>query len=111
MKLKSNLTYVYKVGNSFILPGLNYLNDLTILDHPHIQAHIENNTLELLSDLPKNDSNKISYEQMNAKDLVKEIKDIFNINLLEEIKKNDCRKLVLEAVEKQMKVLRSEDGE
>lgn len=111
MKLKSNLTYVYKVGNDFIMPGINYFDNLSLLEHPHIQAHIEHNTLELLSDLPTNSDNKIDYENMNAKDLVKEIKDIYDLRLLEKIKKGDNRKIVIDAVNKQLESFREENKE
>lgn len=112
MKLKSNLTYVYIVGKNYIMPGLNYIEDISVLDHPHVQGHIDRKNLELLSDLPKkNDSNSLNYEEMNAKELAKEIKDIYDIKLLEKIKKSDTRKLVLDAIEKQLNSFYEEDGE
>jgi hypothetical protein len=115
MKLKSNLTYVYVVGKNYIMPGLNYIEDVSILDHPHVQGHIEHNNLELLSDLPKKNGAfgkvELDYANMNAKELAREIKEIYDLKLLEKIQKNDTRKLVLDAVEKQLQSFREEDGE
>src|SRR5690606_31375611 len=99
-------------GKNYIMPGLNYLEDKSILDHPHIKAHIEHKSLELLSELPKKNSDIlndiIDYENMNAKELAREIKDIYDIKLLEKIKAKDQRKLVLDALEKQLQSFKEE---
>lgn len=109
MKLKSNLAYVYKVGKHFIMPGLNYIDDLAILEHPHLKHHVEKKTIELLSELKKDEANHIDYNAMNYKKLIREINDLYDIKLLEKIKRLDKRQSVINAVDNQIEKIKDDN--
>lgn len=122
MKLKSNATYVFKIGNKFIVPGFNILNkeeEKKLMAHSSVVWRIEKGVFEI--DQEKKPAKKAAkkaakkedfvagLEELTAKEFSKEVVEIFDIALLEKIIRTDSRVTVQRAAQAQLDKLRGED--
>lgn len=115
MKIKSNLLCVYLCEGVKLLPGISYIdNPEKFLAHPATQKRIALGQIEILEKKISNEPVDVedggfAYENMPSKELLKEITNIFDLNILNRIKKTDTRKTVLEKIETQVKKIKMAD--
>ena len=116
MRIRSNLTYVLKIKSEFIKPGINYIKDLNVISHPSFKARIDNKQIELLDS--KNISNNqirdeeikgFDFKNKKVADLIKDIREIYDLKLLEEIEKNDTRSSIKQACITQLENIKNQN--
>jgi hypothetical protein len=104
MKLKSNLQHVFRCCGINILPGVNVVKLDRFFKHPAVQNLIEQGSFEV-------DNKQLDTElAKSAKQLSSDVKNIFDIKLLEAIKKHDTRASVIKAVDSQINKIKSDES-
>jgi len=115
MKIKSNLLCVYLCEGVKLLPGISYIdNPERFLAHPATKKRIALGQIEILEkkvfkEPVDVEEGGFAYENMPSKELLKELTNIFDLKVLEKIKKTDTRKTVLEKIETQIKKIKMSD--
>lgn len=100
LRVKSTATYVFRCCGVNIIPGVNFIESKLFLQHPTVQAAIQS---KMLTVTPiDNDELTKDFGSMNAKALIKEIRQILDINVLMQIKQNETRASVLEILDLQI---------
>lgn len=105
MKVKSNAPHVFQmiVPELRILPGINYLpDDPAILNDIHVKARIASGLLEILDQ----DVSGVKDAKKDYKSLMKDIPQILDIKLLQQMLVDESRSSVVKAIEDQMAKLR-----
>lgn len=117
MIIKSKLTRIRGINDVYIYPGSNHIPDEKIeelMGHEDFKLHFEIGDFSIIdtsSNSKKNEDenyDNISDEigNINSKDAVKIIKDIYIVDQLNQIIENDHRKSVKNAAEKQIDMLK-----
>ena len=105
MKVKSNAPHVFQliVPPLRILPGVQYIpDDPAILNDIHVKARIASGLLEILDEGVKDSKDA----KKDYKTLMKDIPQILDIKLLQEMKADEARPTVLKAIDDQIAKMR-----
>lgn len=105
MKVKSNLSYVYRtiVPDITLMPGLNFIDDEfkeSFLKTPGVKNRIDNKLIEVVHETGSLD------DLVGSKNLLKDIPLILDIALLNKIKEQDKRPSIGKAIDAQLEKLR-----
>lgn len=103
LKVKSNATHVFRCSGINILPGVNYIESDKFATHPSVIARVKAGLLVVEECLPEQQKD---FASITAKDLIKDIKDILDVKVLENIKQNEKRVSVIQAVDAQIALIK-----
>ena len=104
MRLKSNVEHVFRCMGINILPGINYVSNNKFFKHPAVKARIEEGMFEV----EDKEIDLKEHSSKTAKQLIKDIPEMFDLKLLERIKAKESRATVIEAIDKQIKRIKAE---
>ena len=106
MKLKSNVEYVFRCRGINIFPGVNLVDDKSLLDHPAVKARIEQKVFEV-EETKSHDVS--SYLKESARKLAKEIPEMYNRSFLEQLLVQEPRSSVKKMIEDQLSKIKQQD--